>query len=422
MGLLVGIVIFAFGILIAVCLHEAGHMVTAKRAGMKVTEFFVGFGPRVWSFTRGETEYGLKAIPLGGFCKIVGMTPQDDDVAPEDEHRAMWKFPVWKRTIVMAAGSVTHFILAFVALWVVLVFLGLPDISKVDGAPAKVGRVEPCVAEKFQIDPQTRTIVSCKPGTDPRSPAAQAGLQHGDVITAIGGRSTPTYGDMRAAVRSLRDVDTTITYQRDGQTHTAAVHVYAVERLKESAFNKTVSQLTPNDVERAGLLGVNGEIPVVRVGPAKGVVLTGRTMGAMVGLTFDSLKQIPEKIPKLVSAIGGAQRDPDTPVSVVGASRIGGELISMGAWTNVLYLFAVLNLFFGIFNLLPLLPMDGGHIAISWFEKVRSWIAVRRGRPDPGRVDYVKLTPVTLAVISVLGVFVLLTVTADIINPISIPR
>src|SRR5439155_870753 len=118
----------------------------------------------------------------------------------------------------------------------------------------------------------------------------------------------------------------------------------------------------------------------------------------------------------------GGHRDVDTPVSVVGASRIGGELISMGAWTNVLYLFAVLNLFFGIFNLLPLLPMDGGHIAIAWFEKARSWIAARRGRPDPGRVDYVKLMPITLAVISVLGVFVLLTVTADIIHPISIPR
>jgi membrane-associated protease RseP (regulator of RpoE activity) len=145
-------------------------------------------------------------------------------------------------------------------------------------------------------------------------------------------------------------------------------------------------------------------------------------MGRTVVLTFDSLKQIPQKIPALVTAITGGERDPNTPVSVVGASRIGGELISVGDWVSVLSLFAVLNLFFGIFNLMPLLPMDGGHIAIAWFERIRSWIAARRGRPDPGRVDYMKLTPITLAVISVLGVFVVLTMTADVVNPITLPK
>src|SRR5205814_10483021 len=148
----------------------------------------------------------------------------------------------------------------------------------------------------------------------------------------------------------------------------------------------------------------------------------GRKMGRVVGLTFEPLKQIPAKIPALFSAITGGQRDPNTPVSVVGASRIGGELVSVGDWMRVLSLFAVLNLFFGIFNLLPLLPMDGGHIAIAWFERLRSWWAARRGRPDPGRVDYLKLTPITLAVISILGVFVLLTVTADVVNPITLPK
>jgi membrane-associated protease RseP (regulator of RpoE activity) len=422
MGLLLGIVLFALGILIAVCLHEAGHMVTAKAFGMKVTRYFVGFGPTLWSFRRGETEYGVKALPFGGFVKVVGMTPQDDDVEAGEEHRAMWRFPVWKRTIVMVAGSAAHFVLAFVALWVVLVFLGLPDVDRIDSAPAKVGAVEECVPLKFTVDPQTNTAVGCKAGVDPRSPAAQAGLKPGDLITAVNGHATPTYAEMRTSVRALRDEDATLTYTRDGQSHTAPVHVYAVQRPKESAFNKTAKQLTPGDLESAGMLGVSAEVPVTRVGPVEGLGTTVKTLGALTGLTFESFKQLPAKIPKLVSAIGGGNRDPETPVSVVGASRIGGELISMGAWTNVLYLFAVLNLFFGIFNLLPLLPMDGGHIAIFWFEKVRSWIAARRGRPDPGRVDYVKLMPITLAVISVLGVFVLLTVTADVVNPISIPR
>src|SRR5689334_20785917 len=124
-----GVAAFALAILISVSLHELCHMITAKRFGMKVTKYFVGFGPTLFSFRRGETEYGLKAIPLGGFCKIVGMTPQDDDVAPEDQPRAMWRFPVWKRTVVMSAGSITHFLLALVVTWFAAIFIGLPNLA-----------------------------------------------------------------------------------------------------------------------------------------------------------------------------------------------------------------------------------------------------------------------------------------------------
>jgi membrane-associated protease RseP (regulator of RpoE activity) len=422
MALVFGIVVFAFGILISVLLHEAGHMGTAKAFGMKVTRYFVGFGPTLWSFRRGETEYGVKALPLGGFVKIVGMTPQDDDVEPGDEQRAMWRFPVWKRTIVMAAGSAAHFVLAFVTLWILFVLVGVPDNSKVNSAPATIGSVAGCVTD-FKVDPRTKQPIDCKPGKDPASPASQAGLKAGDVITAINGQPIPDYATMRTAVRALGDKDATITYTRDGQTRTAQVHILAVERVKDTVDpNKKVTDLKPDDLERAGLLGVAAKVPTTTVGPVRGVELTAKGMGNVVVLTFESLKQIPAKIPALVTAITGGQRDPNTPVSVVGASRIGGELVSVGDWVNVLNLFAILNLFFGIFNLLPLLPMDGGHIAIAWFERVRSWIAARRGRPDPGRVDYMKLTPITLAVISVLGVFVLLTVTADVINPITLPK
>jgi membrane-associated protease RseP (regulator of RpoE activity) len=422
MALVFGIVVFALGILISVCLHEAGHMGTAKAFGMKVTRYFVGFGPTLWSFRRGETEYGVKALPLGGFVKIVGMTPQDDDVEPGDEKRAMWRFPVWKRTVVMAAGSVTHFILAFVTLWILFVFIGVPDDSKVNSEPATIGGVSACVID-FKVDPQTKMPVDCKPGKDPASPASQAGLKAGDVITQINGQPIPNYGEMRTVVRGLGGQDATITYKRDGQTRTSTVHVPAIERVKDSVDpNKKITDIRSDDLERAGMLGVSAQIPTTTFGPVRGAELTARGMGNIVVLTFESLKQIPEKIPALLTAITGGERDPNTPVSVVGASRIGGELVSVGDWMRVLNLFAVLNLFFGIFNLLPLLPMDGGHIAIAWFERVRSWIAARRGRPDPGRVDYLKLTPITLAVISVLGVFVLLTVTADVVNPITLPK
>ena len=421
MALVFGIVVFALGIVISVCLHEAGHMATAKSFGMKVTRYFVGFGPTLWSFRRGETEYGVKALPLGGFVKIVGMTPQDDDVEPADQPRAMWRFPVWKRTVVMGAGSVTHFLLAFVTLWILFAFIGVPDDRKVDSSPATVGSVSACVND-FVIDKKTQQPVECRPGTDPASPASQAGLKPGDVITALDGRTIGTYAQMRGAVRALGGKDSTITYRRDGATHTVAVHIPSVVRLKDNVTATKVSDVTPADLEHAGILGVTARVPTTTVGPVHGITLAGRNMGTTVALTFESLKQLPAKIPALVSAIGGGERDPSTPVSVVGASRIGGELVSAGDWVQVLGLFAVLNLFFGIFNLLPLLPMDGGHIAIAWFERVRSWIAARRGRPDPGRVDYLKLTPITLGVIGVLGVFVLLTVTADVVNPITVPK
>src|SRR3954453_22203910 len=148
-----GVAAFALAILISVSLHELGHMITGKRFGMKVTQYFVGFGPTVFSFKRGETEYGLKAIPLGGFCKIVGMTPQDDDVSPEDQPRAMWRFPVWKRTVVMSAGSITPFLLAGGATWFAAIFIGLPNPAypqtpaQISAAPARINAA-PCVTLK----------------------------------------------------------------------------------------------------------------------------------------------------------------------------------------------------------------------------------------------------------------------------------
>ena len=134
------------------------------------------------------------------------------------------------------------------------------------------------------------------------------------------------------------------------------------------------------------------------------------------------MKKIPEKLPKLWAALTGEERDPETPISVVGASRLGGETVEQSRWSLFLLILASLNFFVGIFNLLPLLPLDGGHIAISWFEKARSWLYAKIKRPDPGRVDYYKLMPVTYFVILVGGAFTLLTVAADIVNPITIFR
>jgi membrane-associated protease RseP (regulator of RpoE activity) len=411
-----GVAAFALAILISVSLHELGHMITAKRFGMKVTKYFVGFGPTIFSFQRGETEYGLKAIPLGGFCKIVGMTPQDDDVEPADQPRAMWRFPVWKRTIVMSAGSITHFLLATVAIWCAAVFVGLPNpaipqtVSGQRSQPAMVV-VGDCVQVVVSAQQE------CKPGagTDKAGPAAAAGLKTGDVITQVGATPITNYGQLTDVIRAAKPGPTPFTYTRDGQSGVATVNLLAAQRAPLDDPDGPVTQ-----VAVAGIGWTTNEPGLVTYGPIDGINATGEYGWTVVKGTFVALKKVPQKVPALWHSITGAERDPETPISVVGASRLGGEAIAAGVPQIFLMIFISLNLFIGIFNLLPLLPLDGGHIAIAWYERARSWLFARRGKPDPGRVDYFKLMPVTYAVILIGGAFTLLTVTADIINPITI--
>lgn len=410
MAYLLGVALFALAILISVSLHEAGHMLTAKRFGMKVSRYFVGFGPTIWSFKRGETEYGVKAIPLGGFCKIVGMTPQDDDVDPADEPRAMWRFPVWKRTVVMAAGSVTHFMLAIVALWLAAVFMGMPNPALAGPLPAHV-RVTDCVIE-------TNTARDCQPG-DPAGPAKQAGLRDGDKITAINEVPVATYDDLVKAIRNLPPGEATIHYERDGVGDQKVQAILApVQRVPLD--NPEGAPVTVSALGVAGPVLPPGVPAMVKYGPVEAIGATAGYTGDMAVGTVRAMQRIPEKVPALWSAITGEKRDADTPISVVGASRLGGEAVENDAWEIFVLLFISLNFFVGVFNLLPLLPLDGGHIAIAWFERARSWMFARIGRPDPGRVDYFKLMPLTYAVILVGGVFTLLTVTADVVNPITL--
>lgn len=410
---LLGVVIIALGILISVSLHEAGHMLTAKLFGMKVTRYFVGFGPTVWSFRRGETEYGLKAIPLGGFCKIVGMTPQDDDVDPADEPRAMWRFPVWKRTIVMGAGSVTHFLLAIVALWFAAIFMGLPNPdfpateAQVRQQPAVIALADCVVVENVQR--------ACTPN-DPPSPAGQAQLRTGDRITAVNGTPVATWGQVLDVVRRAPvNAPATVDYQRDGNPQQATIQLASVQRAPLDNPSGAVSAVAALGV------GVSIQTPgMIKYSPLGAFGATADYTGEMAVNTLHALQRIPEKVPALWTAITGGERDADTPISVVGASRLGGEALANGVAEFLVLIFISLNFFVGIFNLLPLLPLDGGHIAIAWFERVRTWIFTRLGRPDPGRVDYFKLMPVTYVVILIGGAFTLLTVTADVVNPITL--
>lgn len=398
---IVGVVLFALGICVSVALHEAGHMATAKAFGMKVRRYFIGFGPTVFSFRRGETEYGLKWIPLGGFCDIAGMTALDE-VTPAESPRAMWRFKTWKRTVVLSAGSFMHFVLGFLILYLMAATMGLPNIHA-SQAPVLAG-TSACVRAATTLAEVNEP--TCQPG-DP-APAKAAGLLPGDQVTSVAGRPTPTWTDMLEAVKGASG-PTQVQVLRGGQTLSFTIDVPRVARLQNDGTVKEVGMIGAAKVQEAAVLRYG---PVDAIGGA--LSFTGTTFAE----TGQRLIEFPSRVPAVVHSIFGGTRDPNTPISVVGASRIGGQAVELGLWQIFVLLLASLNFFIGVFNLLPLLPLDGGHIAVAWYERVRDWLRKLRGKAAGGPVDYTKLSAVTMALVLVGGAVTLLTVTADIVNPI----
>lgn len=418
----IGVALFALGLLVSISLHEAGHLGTAKAFGMKASRYFVGFGPTLWSFRKGETEYGVKAIPVGGFVKIVGMTPQDDDVPPADQHRAMWRFPVWKRSVVMGAGSAVHFVLGFALLWGVFAFAPLNDFDRLPDATPQVSTVAECTPLEWEVDGTAGAQRACVPGDDPASAASEAGLRPGDIITALDGQPVAGWADLTSRIRDAGGTTVELTYLREGATRRVTVDLPLAERVRQDVDPETpVAEITEDDLEMVGVLGITPVVPRTVHGPVAGVGLAAEQTAFMFRGTAEALSRLPERVPQLWQAVFGGERHPETPMSVVGASRIGGELWERGELPTWLVFLAAVNFFIGIFNLLPLLPLDGGHLAIAWFERARSWAYARLGKPDPGRVDYYKMMPVTYVVILVMGGFFLLTVAADIVNPVRLP-
>jgi membrane-associated protease RseP (regulator of RpoE activity) len=394
-----GVVLFALGIGISIALHEAGHMYSAKIFGMKVRRYFIGFGPTLFSFRRGETEYGLKAIPAGGFCDIAGMTALEELPDPRDRKRAFFCYPTWKRVVVLSAGSMTHFILGIVLIYVMAVSTGLPNPTP---PPAVVDQVNSCAI--------LTADGSCPPGVP--APAKDSGLLRGDRVLAVAGVPVQDRTDLLAATQS-RSGPTQFLLERDGQRLTRTVDVVQVP----------ASALGGQGDQPIGAIGISLlAVPrTLQYGPIDAVGQTFAFTGTMFVNTWEGLKQFPEKIPLLLNRIGGEDRT-DTPISVVGASVLGGDAVDIGALWFFLYLLAALNLFVGVFNLLPLLPLDGGHIAVNVYERARNGVLRARGRPDGPPVDYTRLLPLTYAVMVVFIGVSALTITADIVNPIRFPR
>lgn len=395
-----GIVLFAIAILISVALHECGHLWVACATGMKVRRYFVGFGPTLWSTRRGETQYGIKAVPLGGFCDIVGMTSVER-LEPDESDRAMYKQATWKRVAVLFAGPAMNFVICLVLIYGIALVWGLPNLHM--PTRAVIGETA-CVASELD---QGKLGNCTGPG-----PAALAGLRAGDVVVKIGDTTVSTFDDMAAVVRKLHGT-VPIVFERDGTAITSYVDITPTQRYMSKGKG---SQLEPATVGAIGV-GAHHLLPT-HYGVFSALPATAAFAGDLTVEVGKALVTIPTKLGALVHAIGGGQRDPQTPMSVVGASIIGGDTVDHGLWVAFWFFLAQLNLILGAINLVPLLPFDGGHIAIAVFERIRNLIRSARGVVVAAPVNYLKLMPATYVVLVFVVGYVLLTVTADLVNPI----
>ena len=396
---LIGWVIFLVALLFSVMLHETGHFVMAKKFGMKVTRYFVGFGPTLWSIRRGETEYGIKALPVGGFVKIIGMHSLDDVEDPADEPRSFRRQPAWQRIVVLCAGSFMHFVLAFLLIFGLALGIGISNDNT-----TQLGTVSTCVAANTtQLNNGTCTA------SDPASPAKLAGLRVGDQVTAFNGKPVSNWTQLGNAIRKAPAGSTAeITVKRDGRT------------LTLHATLATVSG-------RGGAyLGIAPTVVFQPANPIRAIEYTGSAFGQVISGSAQAAAALPEALPKL---FGSAKERASTPggqvTSVVGLANDTGQALAADVgWqfkvSFVLLLIASLNIFVGVFNMLPLLPMDGGHVAAIVWERIRAWFARLRGRPDPGLVDIAKLLPVSFSVFAILIIVSVAVVLADIVNPLNI--
>jgi membrane-associated protease RseP (regulator of RpoE activity) len=384
-----GVVAFVIALIASVMLHEAGHFLVARRFGMKITEFFVGFGPKLYSRVRGETEYGIKAIPAGGYVRIIGMTPSEQ-ISPEDEPRAFYRATAGRRIAVLAAGSITHIVVGFILVYLLLAGIG------VSVQTTTLGTVSKCVTTTSQ----TTCTISATP-----SPALAAGLKANDRIVALNGVMVKSWADAVKTIQASANKSLQITIERD--------HVLIVLKA------------IPASVDGHGVLGVSSNIASKRENPIVAIKDAGTTTWNMGTQSIGALLAMPSKIPALWGqTFGNKPRDLNGLVGVVGVARVSGEVLAARgmSWSErigtFILLLAGLNVFIGIFNALPLPPLDGGHIAVALIDKWRTVRARRRGLGAPAPFDVASLMPVTLVVLGVLVSLSLLLLAADIINPV----
>jgi len=434
MSFLIGVLVLVVGLAVSIALHEVGHLVPAKRFGVKVTEYFVGFGPTLWSRRRGETEYGVKAVPLGGYIRMIGMYPparqgattrrrRDGrptlveearefslaEVGPGDENRTFSSLSVPKKLVVMLGGPVMNLLIAVVLIAVVLVGFGVPAYT------ATLGSVQECLPAD--------TAAECT-DADPDAPGALAGLRPGDTVVSWAGRPVETWDDVRAAIADAGTAPASVVVERDGTERTVTVTAALTER--------------PVVVDGEVRTGADGEPlteaqPFVGIAPTAALVrqplsaVPGR-VAESVGATFGVVLTLPQRLVDIAQAAFGDEERDASVVGLVGVGRFAGEIASIEGdsygtverTADMLGLLASLNLALFVFNLLPLLPLDGGHVAGALWEGLRRRVAAWRGRPDPGPVDVARLLPLTYVVLAVMVAMSLLLAYADIVRPVTL--
>ena len=375
---LLGILAFIVALLLSVMVHEFGHYITARRFGMWVSEFFVGFGKKIWSVQRRETEFGVKAIPAGGYCKIEGMSPSDQMPVGEEE-RAFYKASSFKKLVVLGAGSFLHFVIGFVLLFTLFAGIG-------------TNQVLPVISEVV-----------------PDSAAQAAGLQPGDEILSINGKKvTDWYKDVEV-IRQSEGAELTLVLDRNG------------EEISTTAS----ARFTEIDGTTRYVLGIVNDVGLQRSGLWLSAKNSAIVTKSFLTESVKSLAKLPEKIPALWGAtVRGEERDVNGLVGVVGVARVSGQAVGsdkldpMERLATFVLIVASLNIFVGIFNLLPILPLDGGHMAVAIADEIRAFFARLRGRQRPAPIDVTVLTPITMVVFVILACLTLLLLVADVINPV----
>src|SRR5690625_1910045 len=441
MAYLLGVLVIVVGVAISIGLHEIGHLVPAKKFGVRVTQYIIGFGPTIFSRQRGETEYGVKAIPLGGYIRMIGMFPPPkadepqrrrpqttsiwasmandarqasaQEVAPGEEHRAFYRLSVPKKLAVMFGGPFMNLVLAAVLLTVVVSGIGLPSVS------TTVGAVSECVIAFGEEREE------CLP-SDPAAPALAAGVQPGDQLVSLGGQELDTWDEFSAAIRRSPAQPIELVVERGGELEHLTITPMVIPRAVYDDAGEVEHDASGAVItEDVGFAGITAQTKLQRQSPLEVPVILGDAL-VRTGQVVLTLPQRMVDISK--AAFGSGERDPEGPVGVVGVGRFAGEIAAVDLegygtverMADLLGIVASLNLALFVFNMIPLLPLVGGHIAGTVWEGRRRTIARMRRRPVPGLVDVAKAMPIAYAVFAVVAVMSILLIYADIVKPITL--
>lgn len=437
---ILGILFIAVGIMFSIALHEVGHLLPAKRFGVRVTQYMIGFGPTLFSVRKGETEYGFKAIPLGGYISMIGMYPpahdsnklrssttgmyqsmisnarkqSEEEIRVEDNGRMFYQLAVWKRLVIMCGGPVMNFLIACVLMTVLLVGFGVSQGS------TTIFSVSQCVLSDVErAAGQTQCLENSS-----LSPAAAAGLLPGDKILSFDNKKIVDWYDLSSAIRVSANKTVPLVFDRDGTEYEVSITPLLNEvAVYDKQGSVVLKENGEPETENVGFIGFSPLQENVRQPLSEVPKQIGSGIARTAGVIFN----LPEKMAGVFqAAFTSEKRDVDGPISVVGVGRVAGEISAMDGvavtskFMILLSLLASLNLALFVFNLIPLLPLDGGHIAGALYESVRRRIAKLFGREDPGPVDIIKLLPLTYFVAIILMGMGVLLIYADIVKPISL--